>query len=203
MKQSGRPALNSRSIDAATALLLFATTCCHAQAAAPTTRLITARVHIMEALGALADSASHEYGRCLVGARFPRPDSIMYVLDGIMEPVFERPIGKTNTYFVCPLFSTLAVWHNHLASEWKSLPPGPWTWPEAPTPAAEACQLSQTDLETARLQPAPIFVISVDMHTFRWWFADELLLRFPSDSALPIAVRPDTARLRFDWAPTP
>jgi len=173
--------------------------------ACPQARYVNAdTVLVMPTLQSLADTATREYGRCLLGAFLvDASGDTIYFIDGAMQPMAQnRPADRPNTgiTFACYLSEQLiGTWHNHVLAEWQKLKPGPWSWPDAPTPAAQACQLSGTDFLSATKPLAPpISAISVDKHTFCWWFKSDLLAKYGAGD-VPQAVRPDSLHLRTDW----
>ena len=195
----------SRWEKVAGALLVLATAVTARACGQKPQRFVNADTDVVTpSLQSLADTATREYGRCLYGTVMgdANGDSL-YSIDLATPPVAEtRPANRPNTgiTFGCFADNLIAIWHNHVLAEWKKLPQGPWSWSEAPTPAAEACQLSTGDLISAIKPTAPpITAISVDRYTFCWWFRDELRVRYLGKGDLPVAVRPDAARLRTDW----
>jgi len=170
-------------------------------------------VVVMPSLQALADTATREYGRCLYGSALTNDAAdTLYFVDAALPPAFSNRAPdepRTSVTFVCNALDLIGGWHNHVLREYRRLPLGPWSWPGAPTEAAEACQLSSKDLQSAMAPGAPpITVISVDRRTFCWWFKAELLQQFGDGTVtngvtnrrpLPMAVRPDSAHLRTDW----
>mgnify|MGYP001583311894 CR=1 FL=1 len=154
----------------------------------------------MVALGQLADTATVEYVRCLLGAMRRVGSYEFYTIDAAVPPVSLRRVKKRQIVsFDCSFAALIGVWHNHVLAEFQDLEPGPWSW-DAPTPAAEACQLSRDDLlTTLRGASGAVAVVQVDARTFCWWYRDALQRRFAGVAPDSISMRPDSGQLIVDW----
>jgi hypothetical protein len=104
---------------------------------------------MMAQLGRLADTATIEHGRCLIG----KVEGDTAFIDLAVAPASElgTPIGVT--FGPCSI-ATLALWHNHLPFEFS------FTGEKVgPVPPAFACALSPQDRFSASRPEAPAYTL--------------------------------------------
>lgn len=112
--------------------------------------------HVVEELGALADTLRRETVRCLIGA--VQGDSA--VVDLAWQPPIDASTPEYVAYQSCPS-ATLALWHNHL-------------WTREPAPEY-ACYLSGIDIHAAlRPHAPPIQIVQVTSEVACWWVRSQI-----------------------------
>mgnify|MGYP001564360876 CR=1 FL=1 len=116
---------------------------------------VTWYLPMLQELGGIADTATVEHVRCLLGAR--RADTLYVVVAWAPRMAFSSPVVAKPTE-ECPPLLTVGEWHNHLPHEYAI------TGEQLPThrTAAEFCELSPIDRRRERVPNPVLFqVISV------------------------------------------
>ena len=107
---------------------------------------------LLDSLDALADGATLEHVRCLMGVE--RNDTLW--IDHMYEP--KITIAAPDSVVTAPCSKgTIALWHNHTIR------------PESVTPPEERCFLSPTDITTALRGHAFIWIVQVTRDVVCWW----------------------------------
>lgn len=101
-------------------------------------------------LGQIADTATIEHVRCLLGA--VRGDT-MYVI-AAWEPPIIHATALIASFGPCPPLLTLGGWHNHIPRDVTVMGED-----RGARPPAEYCELSQVDRRAALRPDAPLFQV--------------------------------------------
>ena len=122
-------------------------------------------------LNGIADTATIEYVRCLLGGM--RNDTT--VITAVFAPAVRRASRFSAVTAACPALVTVGTWHNHLAIE-LVVKNGDTT--TVALPPRMACYLSEMDvrniLEVDIPRGVTITVVQVDRNTVCWWLTSQV-----------------------------
>lgn len=159
--------------------------------------------NVQAGLGRVADSATVEHVRCLIGAVFPDdsvPSDTTIAIDDAVPPLGEQS-GPLTVNASCTA-ATLIAWHNHIFAATKKA----WKGRMDVVEPRDACGLSSLDFVSALAPHAPrIQVVQVNMRTF-CWFTKHQLQAFRNrlgEVAVPIWLPATESQLRTDWGDDP
>lgn len=152
---------------------------------------------VMATLGLLADTATIEHTRCLVGKSIATNGAdTLYAVDLIFAPrVAKQDALKVAGVACCPV-ATVSSWHNHILLVVKGLGRGPWFTTD--TTGRAACFAAAQDVFAGSgPSAAPLMTVQVNSRTFCWWTRDQLRA-IRAAGALPVVLWPRADQLRTE-----
>jgi hypothetical protein len=134
------------------------------------TTVIRVDSSVMATLGQIADTATIEHFRCLLGTT--RHDSTF--VTAAFEPVVRSASRFSIGTAACPAFITVADWHVHLPIAIRTMTDTSIL--VDPIPPVSACYLSDKDVETAVLKDSNVVlqVVQVNALIACWWLTVQI-----------------------------